>query len=75
MGESALSAENTRKSYELRDRTSDLEKFLIAPAYDSQVTGNIERAAQTFELMEQAYPRNVEAPGPLSGYIYPVLDK
>ncbi len=73
MGESALSAANTRRAYELRDRASDLEQFIISSAYDSQVTGNIEKAAQTFELMEQEYPREIQAPGPLSGYIYPVL--
>jgi tetratricopeptide (TPR) repeat protein len=75
LGESVLSAANTQKAYELRDRTSDREKLIIVAAYDSQVTGNIEKAAQTFELMEQAYPRDVNAPGPLSGYVYPVLGK
>jgi eukaryotic-like serine/threonine-protein kinase len=75
LGESVLSAESTQKAYELRDRSTDREKLIIAAAYDSQVTGSIEKAAQTFELMEQAYPRDVNAPGPLSGYIYPVLGK
>src|SRR5579884_547162 len=75
MGESVLSAENTRRAYELRERATDREQFLITSAYDAQVTGNIEKAAQTFELLEQAYPRDIEAPGPLSGYIYPVLAK
>jgi tetratricopeptide (TPR) repeat protein len=75
MGESVLSAENTRRAYELRERATDREQFLITSAYDAQVTGNIEKAAQTFELLEQAYPRDIEAAGPLSGYIYPVLAK
>ena len=75
LGESVLSGENTQKAYEFRDRATDREKLIIVAAYDSQVTGNIEKAAQTFELMEQAYPRDVNAPGPLSGYIYPVLGK
>jgi serine/threonine protein kinase/tetratricopeptide (TPR) repeat protein len=75
LGESVLSAKNTQKAFELRDRTSDREKLIITAGYDSQVIGNIEKAAQTFELMEQAYPRDVNAPGPLSGYIYPVLGK
>lgn len=75
MGESVLSAENTRSAYELRERANDREQFLITSAYDAQVTGNIEKAAQTFELLEQAYPRDIEAPGPLSGYIYPVFAK
>ena len=39
IGESALSAENTSKAYQLRDRASDAEKFFITATYDLQVTG------------------------------------
>src|SRR4029077_9909365 len=41
IGESVLSAENTRKAYQLRDRASDKEKFFISASYDMQVTGNL----------------------------------
>ena len=58
MGESVLSAESTSKAYELRDRTSDNEKFFITASYDMQVTGNLEKAQQTCELWAQAYPRD-----------------
>jgi len=34
IGESALSAESTSKAYQLRDRASDAEKFLITASYD-----------------------------------------
>ena len=44
IGESALSAESTSKAYQLRDRASDREKFIITASYDLQMTGNLERA-------------------------------
>jgi tetratricopeptide (TPR) repeat protein len=73
MGEPGLSAESTGKAYQLRGRTSDAEKFFITANYDLNVTGNMEKARQTFELWAQTYPRVYDAPGLLSGQIYPVL--
>ncbi len=55
--EPALSAESTSKAYQLRDRTSDREKFFIDVSYDLQVTGNQEKAQQTCEAWTQTYPR------------------
>jgi eukaryotic-like serine/threonine-protein kinase len=75
IGESNLSAESTGKAYQLRDRTSDREKFFIEATYDQQVTGNLEKAEQTFESWEQTYPRELVPHGLLSGQIYPVLGK
>jgi len=45
IGESILSAENTSRAYQLRDRVSDYEKFFISASYDLQVTGNVDKAA------------------------------
>ena len=53
----ALSAESTRKAYQLRDRTSAAERFFIETSYDTQVTGNQDKAKQTLEAWAQAYPR------------------
>jgi len=75
IGESELSAENTTKAYQLRDRASDAEKFLITTTYDQQVTGNLEKAQETFELWGQTYPREYEPPGLLSGTVYPFFGK
>ena len=58
IGEAALSAESTRRGYELRNRTSDPERFFIATMYDRQVTGNLERELQTLTLWAQTYPRD-----------------
>jgi len=71
--ESSLAADNTRKAYELRDRTSELEKYFISASFNIVVTGNMKDAEHTCELWMQDYPR---APQPhmfLSGLIYPVL--
>ena len=75
MGESVLSAESASKAWQLRDRTSDREKFSIAVSYDSQVTGKLERAQQTCELWAQTYPRDLNAHGFLAGLIYPVFGR
>jgi tetratricopeptide (TPR) repeat protein len=57
-GELALAAENTRKAYDLRDRTSDHEKLSIAIFYEIVVTGNLEAARRTSELTAQTYPHD-----------------
>jgi tetratricopeptide (TPR) repeat protein len=56
--EPGLAAENLRKAFELRDRVSEREKLDIAGSYYVGVTGELEKAAQTFELWTQAYPRD-----------------
>jgi len=75
IGESVLSAVNTSKAYELRDRASDQEKFFISLSYDLQVTGNLEKGQQTCALWVQAYPRAWVPHGLLSGDIYPAMGK
>ena len=59
-----LSAQNTTRAWQLRDRVSDRERFFVNFAYDRQVTGNLEKASQTLELWFQTYPRS-DKPGPL----------
>lgn len=75
IGESDLSAESTAKAYELRDRVNERERFSIAAFHDLQVTGNLEKAQETFELWGQTYPREYEPPGLLSGGVYPAFAK
>ena len=75
IGETALSAENTSKAYQLRDRASDQETFFISLTYDLQVTGNLEKAQQTCDLWLHAYPRAWLPHGLLSGGIYNTLGK
>jgi eukaryotic-like serine/threonine-protein kinase len=73
IGEASVGAEYTRKAYELRDRTSDSEKYFISAAYYKEVTGNLEKAEQTCRLWIQTYPRAEMPHTYLSGAIYPVF--
>jgi serine/threonine protein kinase len=52
------SAENTRKAYELRERTSESEKLGISAFYELAVTGNLEAARSSYQLWAQTYPRD-----------------
>jgi len=75
IGETALSGRNLGKAYELRDRTSDQEKFFISINYELQATGNLEKARQTCDLWAKAYPRAWLPHALLSGAIYTSLGK
>jgi tetratricopeptide (TPR) repeat protein len=69
IGESDLSAESTRRAYELRNRASDAEKFYISASYDFRVTGNLENGQKTCELWAQTYPRDALPYGFLSSML------
>jgi eukaryotic-like serine/threonine-protein kinase len=72
LGETARSAENARRAYELRQRVSEREKFYIASHYENYVIGDLESARKTCELWAQTYPRDDIPPGSL-GVIYGTL--
>jgi serine/threonine protein kinase/tetratricopeptide (TPR) repeat protein len=73
IGESGMAADYSRKAYELRDRTSEAEKYFITASFHVAVTGNMEKAQQTCELWTEAYPRTDMPHDYLSGIILPVL--
>ena len=75
IGESVLSAQNTNKAYQLRDHSSDQERFFISLTYELQVTGDLEKAHQICDLWVRAYPRASLPHGLLAGGIYPSLGK
>jgi eukaryotic-like serine/threonine-protein kinase len=70
-----LAAESTTKAFELRERTSDREKFFITVSYDLQVIGDPEKAQLTCEEWAQTYPRDSSPHGFMGGMIYLVLGK
>ncbi len=72
VGESSIGADYARKAYELRDRTSEPEKYFVTARYDKEVTGNIEAAIQTYQLWIEDYPRYWLPRSLLAGSIYPV---
>ena len=50
--------ENARKAYALREKVSERERFSIEGGYYVRATGELEKAAQTYELWQQTYPRD-----------------
>jgi serine/threonine protein kinase len=72
LGESALAAENTKKSFELRERVSEREKYYIESHYYHFVTGDLEEARKVYELWARTYPRDF-VPANNLGIIYRYL--
>jgi eukaryotic-like serine/threonine-protein kinase len=72
LGESTLAAENTKKSFELRDRVSEREKYYIESHYYHFVTGDLEKARKVYEVWAQTYPRD-STPSNNLGIIYRYL--
>jgi tetratricopeptide (TPR) repeat protein len=63
--EPGLANENLLKAYDLRDKVSEREKFRISAAYYLLVTGELEKAIQTYEVWTKTYPLNSEPFGNL----------
>jgi predicted Zn-dependent protease len=58
LNEVGQAAENARKGYNLREKVSERERFFIEAAYYLFATGELEKAAQAYELWQQTYPRD-----------------
>jgi class 3 adenylate cyclase/tetratricopeptide (TPR) repeat protein len=54
---SDLAIQNEKRAYELRNRVSEREKLSIEAEYQLDVTGNLERAAEAYELLSATYSR------------------
>jgi eukaryotic-like serine/threonine-protein kinase len=61
LGERSLAVANAKKAYELRERASEIEKLGVESNYDWQVTGDLEKVRQVYELFVQTYPRDANA--------------
>jgi tetratricopeptide (TPR) repeat protein/predicted Ser/Thr protein kinase len=72
LGQASLAAQNITKAYGLRDRVSEREKYRISGLYYENVTGELDKASQVYELWEQSYPREMVTHNNL-GVIYSVL--
>jgi eukaryotic-like serine/threonine-protein kinase len=70
-GELSMDVECDRKAYELRDRTSEPEKYFITARFHKVVTGNVEKAEEALQLWIQAYPRSALPHTYLAGAVYP----
>ena len=69
LNEVGLAAENARKAYGLREKVSERERFTIEGNYYVQATGELDKAAQAYELWQQTYPRDF-VPYTNLGFIY-----
>jgi len=58
LNEISRAAENARKAYGLREKVSERERLSIEANYYLTATGELEKAAQTYELWQQTYPRD-----------------
>ena len=58
LNEISRAAENARKAYGLREKVSERERISIEANYYLTATGELEKAAQTYELWQQTYPRD-----------------
>ncbi len=58
LNQAGRGAEYSRKAYELRQEVSERERFYIEGNYYLSATGELEKAAQTYELWQQTYPRD-----------------
>ena len=57
LGEVGRASEYMTKAFQLREHASDSEKLTITANYYSSVTGELDKAAQTFQEMIESYPR------------------
>ncbi len=61
LGELGRASEYFTKAFELREHASERERLAITAAYYQNVTGEREKAAQTFEEWVESYPRDYRA--------------
>ncbi|MGA7633194.1 MAG: protein kinase [Terriglobales bacterium] len=66
LGETDLARTNTTKAYELRERVTEAEKGSIEARYHQYVTGDMEKAAQVYEMWQQNYPEKPGIPNHLA---------
>jgi eukaryotic-like serine/threonine-protein kinase len=61
LGELGRASEYFTKAFQLREHASEREKLTITAGYYSKVTGEQDKAAQTYEEIIQNYPRDYRA--------------
>jgi serine/threonine protein kinase/tetratricopeptide (TPR) repeat protein len=61
LGELGRASEYFNKAFELREHASEREKLTITASYYGTVTGELEKAIQTFREWVESYPRDYRA--------------
>ncbi len=72
LNQAGLAAENATKAFELRDRVSERERYRISSTYYHAVTGELEKAAEVYEMWSKSYPRD-DTPSLNLGVVYQQL--
>jgi tetratricopeptide (TPR) repeat protein len=75
IGQEMRSAESTAQAYKYRNRASERERFFIDAPYETQVTGNLEKAEETCETWGRVYPGDQGALGFPAGLILRVFGR
>jgi DNA-binding winged helix-turn-helix (wHTH) protein/tetratricopeptide (TPR) repeat protein len=61
LGEPARASEYITKAFQLRDHASERERLKITAGYRSSVSGELDKAAQTYQQQIAEYPRDIAA--------------
>jgi Tfp pilus assembly protein PilF len=69
LGEPGRASEYFAKAFQLREHASEREKLNIAADYHANVTGELDKAAQTYQETIGSYPRDFRSYGNL-GIVY-----
>jgi serine/threonine protein kinase/tetratricopeptide (TPR) repeat protein len=69
LGELGRASEYLTKAFQLREHVSEREKLEISGSYYENVTGELDKAAQTYQQEIESYPREYRAYGRL-GFVY-----
>ncbi|HTA22705.1 MAG TPA: protein kinase [Terriglobales bacterium] len=59
LAQASLAADNARKAYDLRDRVSERERYRISALYFQNVTSEVEKTTEAYELWAKSYPRDM----------------
>ena len=65
LGELGRASEYLTKAFQLREHASEREKLAISAQYYLNVTGELDKAAQTYQEAIESYPRDLPAYGNL----------
>src|ERR1700687_791086 len=58
LGQATRASQNAATAFELRERVSERERYRVSAYYYYSVTGELDKATQTYELWKQGYPRD-----------------
>jgi serine/threonine protein kinase/tetratricopeptide (TPR) repeat protein len=72
LGQASLAADYAKKAYDLRERVSEREKYRISALYFQDVTSEVEKATEAYELWAKSYPRDL-VPHSNLGFLYNAL--